>query len=382
MTLTQTIATAEGVFAPGHLGALTRFVPFELVDAVLDQPGRRERIRSAPLRTGVYFVLALALFPELSYRRVWNAMVGAIAQMGATVARVTGSALTELRQRLGPDPLRETFELVAGPLGRPATPGVFYRGLRTVAFDGCKSTRVPDTRDNVAWLGRHRLAAGTAAAYPLLMVVALVETGTRALLGVVISPFRGEVEAALELIGHLCDGMLVLADRGFDANDFLRAIHGSGAAVVLRVCATRKTPVLQVLHDGSYLSVIAGVAVRSRDGVRRSDLSHGDSRKSPACRVRPHRPRSVTAGTPTCRPGMGREPRPRHRTRPRTSRRATVTRSPIGAPPTPRQGRFSRSKRPVHRPPGVSRRRRFSLSPRAQAFNGESLDDAAKLARR
>ena len=45
-TLSQTFTTACGVFAPGHLGALTRYLPFELVDDVLDQPGRRGRTRS------------------------------------------------------------------------------------------------------------------------------------------------------------------------------------------------------------------------------------------------------------------------------------------------------------------------------------------------
>jgi hypothetical protein len=100
------------------------------------------------------------------------------------------------------------------------------------------------------------------AAYPLLSVMALVETGTRALLGAVLGPVRGEVDAALDLIGHVKTGMLVLADRGFDANAFIRAIHGTGAAVLLRACASRKPTVLRVLHDGSYLSVIAGVPVR------------------------------------------------------------------------------------------------------------------------
>jgi hypothetical protein len=42
------------------------------------------------------------------------------------------------------------------------------------------------------------VAAGVAA-YPLLAVMALAETGTRALLGAVVGPNRGEVEAALRL---------------------------------------------------------------------------------------------------------------------------------------------------------------------------------------
>ena len=71
---------------------------------------------------------------------------------------------------------------------------------------------------------------------------------TRALLGAVIGPVRGEVSQALQLVGRLSKDMLVLADRGFDANAFIRAAS--------------KPTVLRVLHHGSYLSVIAGIPVR------------------------------------------------------------------------------------------------------------------------
>jgi Insertion element 4 transposase N-terminal/Transposase DDE domain len=262
MTLHQTITTAGGAFSPGHLGALTRYLPFELVDDVLDRPGRRGRKSSVPGRVAVYFVLALALFADASYRRVWDTLTGAVRLAGAVVALVTEAGLADVRRRLGPEPLRELFEVVAGPLGCPGTPGVSYRGLRTVAFDGCRSTRVPETDENVAWLGRHKLGVGAVASYPLLAVMALVETGTRALLGAVVGPFRGEVDAALQLVGRLTKDMLVLADRGFDANAFIRAVHASGAALLLRVCSSRKPAVLKVLPDGSFLSVIAGVPVR------------------------------------------------------------------------------------------------------------------------
>lgn len=260
-TLTQAVTTACGVFAPGHLGALTRYLPFELVDDVLDRPGRRGRTRTVPARAAVYFVLALALFPGASYSRVWDTLAGALRQAGHLVASVTAAGLGCVRRRVGPDPLRELFEVVAGPLGRPCTTGVSYRGLRTVAFDGCRSTRVPETGDNVAWLGRYKVAAGVAA-YPLLAVMALAETGTRALLGAVVGPYRGEVEAALQLVGHLRQDMLVLADRGFDANAFIRAVHASRAALLLRICSSRRPAVLRILADGSFLSVIAGVPVR------------------------------------------------------------------------------------------------------------------------
>jgi len=68
-TITRTITVAAGVFAPGHLGELTQVIPFELVDAVLaDTRAVQRRLRLLPSRVGVYFMLALGLFPGKSYR--------------------------------------------------------------------------------------------------------------------------------------------------------------------------------------------------------------------------------------------------------------------------------------------------------------------------
>jgi hypothetical protein len=47
---------------------LTRIVPFELADAVLDETRTRQRrLRLLPSRVGIYFVLALGLFPQVGY---------------------------------------------------------------------------------------------------------------------------------------------------------------------------------------------------------------------------------------------------------------------------------------------------------------------------
>jgi Insertion element 4 transposase N-terminal len=71
VTSTRTVTVAAGVFAPGHLGELTWQVPFELADGVLaDARAVQRRLRVLPSRTGLYFVLALGLFPRLGYRRV------------------------------------------------------------------------------------------------------------------------------------------------------------------------------------------------------------------------------------------------------------------------------------------------------------------------
>ena len=71
---------AEGVFAPGHLGELTALVPFELVDAVLQETRTvQRRLRDLPSRVGVYFLLAMCLFPEVGYRLVWDKLTSGLA---------------------------------------------------------------------------------------------------------------------------------------------------------------------------------------------------------------------------------------------------------------------------------------------------------------
>jgi hypothetical protein len=170
------------VFAPGHLGELTQLVPFELVDDVLEQTRAvQRRLRTLPSRVGVYFVLALGLFPGLGYARVWGKLTAGLAGLdGLGVACPSEKALRDLRRRVGPAPLRALFEVVAGPLAWPSAPGARFGGLRTVAFDGCSSLHAPATARNHAWLGRIRHPGGFAG-YPGLRLMTLAETGTRGL---------------------------------------------------------------------------------------------------------------------------------------------------------------------------------------------------------
>ncbi len=48
---TNSSTSAGGRFAPGHLGELTRQVPFEMIDAVLEETCQvRRRVRDLPAR--------------------------------------------------------------------------------------------------------------------------------------------------------------------------------------------------------------------------------------------------------------------------------------------------------------------------------------------
>jgi hypothetical protein len=255
-------------------------LPFELVDDVLAQTRTvQRRLRVLPSRAGVYFVLALGLFPHLGYLRVWGKLAAGLG--GLEVPRPSEKALRDLRRRLGLAPLKALFEVVAGPLAWPGTPGVRFAGLRTVAFDGLNSLKIPDTSRNRSWAGkiRHRLGL---AGYPALRVMALAETGTRGLLGATLGSAaeRDETGLARRLLHLLGPGMLVLADRAFDSNAFLAEIAAIGAVPLARAKSTRTPLVLAHLPDGSYLSrldsldvriIEAEVAMTGADGSRIAD---------------------------------------------------------------------------------------------------------------
>jgi hypothetical protein len=265
VTITRRITAAAGVYAPGHLGELTQYLPFELVDDVLSQTKTvQRRLRDLPSRVGVYFVLALMLFPQLGYARVWQKLTAGLVDL--ELPSPSEKALRDLRRRLGPAPFKALFEVLAGPLGQPRTPGVCYRGMRTVAFDGCNSLKVPDTERNRSWLGRIRYRMGFAG-YPTIRLMALIETGTRAVLGAALGSAsdRDEATLARRLLPLLQPGMLVLLDRAFDAAGFLNQLHGTGATFLVRSTSTRRPAVLTPLPDGSFLSNLDGLAVRIID---------------------------------------------------------------------------------------------------------------------
>ena len=102
------------------------------------------------------------------------------------------------------------------------------------------------------------------AGYPSMRIVALAETGTRGLLGAVIGGQgeRAEVPLARKLVCLMGEGMLLLADRAYDAADLLTAIAATGAHFLVRGSASRKPEVGEILPDGSYLSQVDGLQVR------------------------------------------------------------------------------------------------------------------------
>ncbi|MDQ0277386.1 hypothetical protein QO003_001689 [Arthrobacter silviterrae] len=227
------------------MGELTVHLPAELVDEALTATLARERrIRSLPSRVVVYFVLALALFPELGYRSV----LGKLCLGSGVLAGVSASALSQARRRVGVGPLRWIFEILRGPAPTITGDGSWFGALRVCALDGTILS-LPDTGHILAKYSKQAgLHGGTG--YPQARVVALVACGTRSIIDAVFGPTRdGETTQTPALLPSMGPGMIVLADRNFAAAALLHRISDTGAHYLVRVKNARNLLLTVALFD-------------------------------------------------------------------------------------------------------------------------------------
>lgn len=262
IAITRTVTVAAGPFAAGHLGELTRLLPFEMIDEVLTATRRtQQRIRLLPARVVVYLLIAGCLFADLGYRQVWSKLVAGLRPL--PVPEPSGSALRQARQRLGPAPMRALFELLRGPAATSAAT-VWWRGLMPVVIDGTVLT-VADSPANLRRYGKQRGNNG-GSGYPTLRLSALLACGTRSVLDAVFDPLStGEITQAEHLARSLRSGMLLLGDRNYASADLITRIAATGADLLIRCKSGRKLPVLGRYPDGSWLSTVSGLRVRVVD---------------------------------------------------------------------------------------------------------------------
>jgi hypothetical protein len=253
------------------LGVLTRLVTRELVSEVLADTRKSEiRSRLLPARVVVYFVLALTLFYGDSYEEVMRKLVQGLRYIGIWKREwkvPTSSALSQARQRLGVEPLREIYERVAVPCAMKSTAGAWKSGRRLMSVDGVELD-VPDSAENAAQFGYKGVKQKEKAAYPKVPCVALAECGTHAVVAIEVGGCDdGEHTLARRLVrqpGALKEGMLVMFDRGLYSHELLTAVVETGADACFRMSATLDLPALRWFSDGSYLSYIAEPEAKKR----------------------------------------------------------------------------------------------------------------------
>jgi hypothetical protein len=254
------------------LGVLTKTFPEDKVREILAATGRAtRRERELPSHIVVYYVIALALFMQVSYGEVLRTLLEGVQWLLGPdfPVKVTGkSGISQARTRVGYEPVRRLYEQTVHPIAVAQTRGAWYRQWRLVSLDG-STLAVADTRENDASFGRPASNHG-AGGMPRLRFVCLVENGTHVLFGARMDRFDvGEVTLGYEVLEELRPGMLCLADRYFAGYRLIERAMSKDAQVLWRVRVNANLPCEKRLSDGSYLSYVAHPEDRSRRNARR-----------------------------------------------------------------------------------------------------------------
>jgi Insertion element 4 transposase N-terminal/Transposase DDE domain len=262
MAMARTKATlGSGARLSDYLSTslLAKVFPADRVHEALDAHGcNSQRIRRFPAVAGVYYTMALSLYPEAAYEEVFSVVAQGLAWAGGAdqPPPVSKSSISALRTRTGSAPLRDLIRACCLPMANPVRqPQAFYRGLRLMAIDGSR-IELADEADVVQAFGRPGSRTGQAG-YPQAQCVVLAECATHAIVAAELGPYRGDEWALCQwLLGALEPGMLLLADRGFNGFEHWQQALATGAQLLWRATESRLLPVRQMLADGSYLSVI------------------------------------------------------------------------------------------------------------------------------
>jgi hypothetical protein len=241
------------------LGVLTKTFPLDKVMAVVAAAGKtNQRQRDLPAHVVVYYVIALTLYMQVSYREVLRCLLEGIRWLlgPERAVKVAGnSGISQARTRLGWEPLKQLHDEIVAPIAVRRTKGAWYRQWRSVSLDG-STLDVADEADNEKAFGRPASSRGTSA-YPQVRFVSLVENGTHVLFGTQLGGYSdGEITLAHQAMPSLKKGMLCLADRNFFGFDLWKKACATGADLLWRVKKNLRLPCEKRLPDGSSLSTI------------------------------------------------------------------------------------------------------------------------------
>lgn len=241
------------------LGVVAKTFPLDRIREALAATEKQSvRQRDLPAHVVVYYVIALALYMQSSYREVLRCLLEGIQWLlePSTGIHVAGnSGISQARTRLGWEPLRRLHDEVVRPVAVAATKGAWYGNWRLVSIDG-STLDVADEKGNSEAFGRPGASRGESA-YPKIRFVSLVENGTHVLFGSRMAEYAtSEIELAKTVLPSLSQGMLCVADRGFFGFEMWKQASATGADLLWRVRKNIVLPCDKRLPDGSYLSRI------------------------------------------------------------------------------------------------------------------------------
>jgi hypothetical protein len=226
MDLAQALVQAGEGRAEASFALFAETLGPEWIEQALEATGKASvRRRKLPAEYVVWLVIGMALLRDRSIQEVVRHLDLVLPGANPARASVSGGAVVQARDRLGPQPLAWLFEHTAEGWATASADAHRWRGLAVFGVDGT-TLRVPDSAENDAEFGRPGTSrGGSVAGYPQLRVVALMVLRSHLLATLALGPYRdGELTLAESLWPKLPDRSLIIMDREFATYDLFQRL--------------------------------------------------------------------------------------------------------------------------------------------------------------
>lgn len=165
------------------VGVLASSVPRDAVEEAIAVTGRQAKRSDGklPPHVMVYFAMALALFAEEDYEEVAERLTDTLTSWGCwggAWSVPTSGGISQARQRLGYEPLKELFAQVAVPVAEELTRGALVGSWRLMAIDGFEWDALATT-ENAGEFG-YAGSGVDISAFPKVRVVTVSECASHA----------------------------------------------------------------------------------------------------------------------------------------------------------------------------------------------------------
>src|ERR1700692_1256717 len=141
------------------LGVVAKTFPLDKIRGALVATGKTSvRERDLPAHVVIYYVIALALYMQSSYREVLRCLLEGVQWLlepSAGIKVAGNSGISQARTRLGWEPLRQLHDELVKPIAVKATKGAWYREWRLVSLDG-STLDIADDGGSSEYFGRPR----------------------------------------------------------------------------------------------------------------------------------------------------------------------------------------------------------------------------------
>lgn len=228
MSIQQLLLNIDELQSFSEQSLFTQHIPTEWIESALLLSTKASiRRRRLPADQVLWLVLGMAIFRNEPIEEVAQRL-NICSEGLASECLLAKSGLSNARQRLGEAPIKWLFQTTGSHWAQERSPKDDWHDLQVFSVDGALF-RTPDSPELRDHFGSGNTPTNRQTPYPVLRLVALMNTHSHIMMDAQISPYRrGEIPLAQSMMAKIPDNSITLFDKGFWSANLMLGLSQSG----------------------------------------------------------------------------------------------------------------------------------------------------------